>query len=504
MDARLKKNKKSPRADERIDERIQSHYISAVPAGVALLPRSAGGKFVVIRWDVIERAWREGWKRNVQFLKEKLTVIRDRPLSLFEPAWRIDSFALNRWFAVLRTVSGVVFIGAIVFLRYLGVLNFNDTLFVYGVLQFYILTNIFWLYIFRGRERPLLLHVQLALNLAILSVGQYVSGGIHSPFIFVYIVEIISAAFISTFAVMGALGSALLFAALLSYLENIGIIIPMYMYGEYAAFQSGGIARLVFFAATAIIVAFQSSYYISRMRKKDAEISLLRDTFLATAAHQIKSPMTAEAFLVESLLGDKDLTPGQRRLIRGINSTLRTTREFVQDFLSLSRIEEAHSRAYQKDEVALLPFLRDAVHGAEIVSTEKKARVSWNIHKSLECIKVKTYSSMFRQIIQNIVANAIHYSPQNGIIEMAVMLGDGEIVISCRDEGIGIVAGDQEYIFQPFFRSENAKKIAGGSGLGLYIVKKLADECGYRVWFTSEENKGTAFFVAIPASAKSG
>ena len=92
--------------------------------------------------------------------------------------------------------------------------------------------------------------------------------------------------------------------------------------------------------------------------------------------------------------------------------------------------------------------------------------------------------------------------PSNIEVVLAFKEENGEAVFMCRDYGIGIPTEEQAGIFQPFFRASNAKKEREGTGLGLFIVKKFCDELGRRVWFESEINKGTIFYVSLPLSNK--
>ena len=101
--------------------------------------------------------------------------------------------------------------------------------------------------------------------------------------------------------------------------------------------------------------------------------------------------------------------------------------------------------------------------------------------------------------LENLIDNAISYSHDGGVIQMELERMEKEVIFKIADQGIGIPKEDQPSIFREFFRARNAvKKKNVGTGLGLFIVKNIVEGHGGKVWFTSEENKGSTFYVSIP------
>ena len=106
---------------------------------------------------------------------------------------------------------------------------------------------------------------------------------------------------------------------------------------------------------------------------------------------------------------------------------------------------------------------------------------------------------MTRIIFQNLISNAVKYTPENGNVWISMKLERDDVLISVRDNGFGIPKGQQSKIFEKLFRADNVQnKEVEGTGLGLYIVKAIIEQSGGKIWFDSEENKGTAFFVTVP------
>jgi two-component system phosphate regulon sensor histidine kinase PhoR len=116
---------------------------------------------------------------------------------------------------------------------------------------------------------------------------------------------------------------------------------------------------------------------------------------------------------------------------------------------------------------------------------------------------VKTDTLILKEIITNLVTNAIKYTPDNGEVEIRVRSRPKEILVTVSDSGWGIPKQQQDQIFSKFFRAQNiVKRETTGTGLGLYLVKGLIDALGGAIWFDSAEGKGTQFHFTLPKQAK--
>ncbi len=111
-------------------------------------------------------------------------------------------------------------------------------------------------------------------------------------------------------------------------------------------------------------------------------------------------------------------------------------------------------------------------------------------------------SQLMRQVILNLVSNAIKYTPPGGRIEIRMGREDGSLRWSIRDSGIGISPASQKRLFEKFFRAENAHTIdTEGTGLGLYLVRLIVERLGGTVACESEEGRGTLFYFMLPLAA---
>jgi len=106
-----------------------------------------------------------------------------------------------------------------------------------------------------------------------------------------------------------------------------------------------------------------------------------------------------------------------------------------------------------------------------------------------------------RQMIGNLLSNAVKYTPSDGSISLRLMAENEQVIVQVKDNGTGIPAGDQPYLFDKFFRASNIPQDTPGTGLGLSIVKSIVDNHDGRIWVDSKLGEGTLFTVVLPARA---
>jgi len=168
----------------------------------------------------------------------------------------------------------------------------------------------------------------------------------------------------------------------------------------------------------------------------------------------------------------------------------------VNGFLNVSRIELGTLAI--EPQLTFLPDLADKVLGEFLPQIQKKKlTLKKDYGKALPAINVDP--SLMRAILSNLLSNAVKYTPEEGTIGIALEKKDAEMLIKVWDTGYGIPKEQQSKIFTKLFRADNIQKIdPQGTGLGLYIVKSVLDQAGGKIWFESEEGKGTTFYVTVP------
>jgi PAS domain S-box-containing protein len=237
---------------------------------------------------------------------------------------------------------------------------------------------------------------------------------------------------------------------------------------------------------------------IERDITKAKEVDRAKTEFVSLASHQLRTPLSIINWYTEMLLGgDKgELDEGQREYVREIHNSGHRMIDLVNALLNASRIDMGT--------LAISPKPTDFGAVADVVISELLPQIEkkkLSVTKDYDAVpKIDADPDLVRVIFQNLISNAVKYTPDKGKISVIVELRDEEVVIKVEDNGYGIPEGQQSKIFTKLFRADNAREVdPDGTGLGLYIVKAIADASGGRAWFKSKEGKGSTFYVALPA-----
>ena len=233
--------------------------------------------------------------------------------------------------------------------------------------------------------------------------------------------------------------------------------------------------------------------------QKLRELNNLKSNFVSIAAHQLKGPLTSMRWFFDLLLGGRvgKLNQKQKDYMKDIYSANQRLVALVGDLLKISQLEEGkRSRNIQR--VDLKKLWKESLKKNQAQLEGKKIGVSFRAPKI--SLAVDSSLTLLENIIDNLVSNAVKYTPKGGKIVIDIKKQEKETIVSVADTGIGILPKDAPMIFERFFRAENAKKIdEGGTGLGLSIARESAKELGGKIWFQANKPKGTIFYLSLPA-----
>lgn len=229
------------------------------------------------------------------------------------------------------------------------------------------------------------------------------------------------------------------------------------------------------------------------------EIDRMKSDFISLASHQLRTPLSAiktySHMLIDGYMGE--ITPAQRKSLRTIVSAANRMNELISTLLNITRIESGN--------VTVTPKAVDVKRLAEEVNKEHMLGASdKEITLTLTCpspgaVTVQTDTLLFKEVLSNLVSNAIKYTPEGGSVDLSIKQRRYDVLFTVKDTGMGIPKPSQEQIFTKFFRAHNVvRQETSGTGLGLYLVKGLVDALGGKIWFESNENKGTQFYVTLP------
>jgi signal transduction histidine kinase len=173
----------------------------------------------------------------------------------------------------------------------------------------------------------------------------------------------------------------------------------------------------------------------------------------------------------------------------------------VNDLLNVSRIDEGRF-IYKTEPMQLEDVVDEIVKSEETPLQQKKIKLSWNLPSTL-LPEVLADKEKLGIAVQNLIENAIKYTKEGGSVIISIEEINGDILFKIQDDGVGIPSYQQERIFTKFFRGENVMRMeTEGSGLGLYTTKNIVESHGGKIWFQSEEGKGTVFSFTIPKNKK--
>jgi len=261
-----------------------------------------------------------------------------------------------------------------------------------------------------------------------------------------------------------------------------------------------GTLRQHFFAVTvASVRAADASgavivlHDITELRK----LERVRRDFVANVSHEFKTPLTAIQGFAETLLAGAIDDPQNRlRFLEIILEHSRRLARLTDDLLKLSKMD-ADRLELEIRRLSVSQFVESCIETTQRTAAEKDLRVSVNLQQPLPDIAADR--RRLAEVLQNLLDNAMQYTPAGGQIMVGASANGTEITITVSDTGIGIPRADQSRIFERFYRVDVARsREVGGTGLGLSISKHLVEAHGGRIWVESEVGQGSQFHFTVP------
>ncbi|RUL84999.1 sensor histidine kinase [Tautonia sociabilis] len=225
----------------------------------------------------------------------------------------------------------------------------------------------------------------------------------------------------------------------------------------------------------------------------------MRQDFVANASHELKTPLAAIKANTETLLdwGLHDDAVNVT-LLRQIDEQVDRLDNLVQDMLRLARLESG-DEPFRLEPMALGPVVRACVEPHEPRARARSQQFSHDLEALDDSVLVRAAEEAIRQILDNLIDNAIKYTPEGGTVRVSARVDDRRVRLDVADTGPGIPREDIPRIFERFYRVDKARsRSLGGTGLGLAIVKHLAQSLGGDVAVESQLGVGSTFTVRLP------
>lgn len=230
--------------------------------------------------------------------------------------------------------------------------------------------------------------------------------------------------------------------------------------------------------------------------EKERDHNALKTRFLSLVSHEFKTPLSG--ILTSAMLLSKYSLSGQQekreKHIKTISDKVRYLTNILNDFLSLEKLETGKIR-YNPSTFKLSKVVNEVVYNANMLLKEGQ---QINYPENIDTYSLYQDEKIIELILSNLVHNAIKYSPKNTTIDINITQDKKTTTFVVKDNGIGIPEGEQENIFNRYFRAENVLSTQG-TGIGLNIAKHHIENLGGNISFKSKAHKGTTFTFSIPS-----
>jgi signal transduction histidine kinase len=237
--------------------------------------------------------------------------------------------------------------------------------------------------------------------------------------------------------------------------------------------------------------------YVTHEITERKKMEWAKDEMISAVSHEMRTPLTAILGFVEFMLNNEVDREQQIDFLRTVLQETERLNELISNFLDLQRLQ-AEIGQYQFAVVEICPLLEQAVGQFQMTSQKHILQIECSEGLPL----AKADARRILQVIKNLVSNAVKYSPEGGEIVCAARQEGGMLLISVRDQGMGIALAERERIFEQFYRIDDSeKRIPGGIGLGLALVREVVRAHGGRVWLESEVGAGSTFYFSLPIAA---
>ncbi len=348
-------------------------------------------------------------------------------------------------------------------------------------------------------------YFRASVDLLVITFFVHLTGGIESPFVFLYLPELVMISMFSAgaFAYLLAAQATALF--ILNCTLEAYLLIPHYnlssppaaLHLNFSYITSISVALLFVGILLVYLSSYLSGKFIEKQNKVE-ELSSAQANFMNLIMHETKSPLTSIIGYTQALLKESfgKLAEDQKEPLAVIERQSRRILNMTNDLLDLARLESGMAKITKKI-TSLADVLQRAIEEMKPMQNGKKLDLVQEISPDLPPVPMEEEKII--QVITNLLSNAIKFSKPKGKIFVSTQLLDKRVQISIRDEGMGIDPQDLPHIFEKFYRASKEAAAVRGTGLGLALSKGIVEAHGGRLWAVSGgHDKGAVFHFTLP------
>ena len=238
---------------------------------------------------------------------------------------------------------------------------------------------------------------------------------------------------------------------------------------------------------------------------RERELDKMKTDFISVVSHELRTPLTSIKGYTDLLLSGAtgELAELQSEFLGIIQLSTTRLSNLINDILDISRIESG-TLVIKHEPIDYRKIVADTLRLMKAAADAKQISMDAALPEAIP--PVRGDADKVTQVLTNLVSNAIKYTPEGGWVKVSLeVTGEASVTTCVADSGIGIAPGDQNKLFQKFFRADNSStREAGGTGLGLVIAKTLIELLGGAIWLESEPGRGSRFYFTLPLFLETG
>jgi len=227
------------------------------------------------------------------------------------------------------------------------------------------------------------------------------------------------------------------------------------------------------------------------------ELERIKSDYVNAVSHDLRSPLTAILGYVELIERAGEINDQQREFIERVQASVLNITDLISDLLDLGRIESGFD--VNKEVISMIQTIRQVCE--EYVGLAYENQQELRVNLPIDMPLVLGNPIRLRQMLGNLIGNAVKYTPAKGKIMVRAMAEEGQIFVQVIDNGPGIPPSEQPFIFNKFYRASNISLETTGTGLGLSIVRSIVENHQGRIWVDSRLGLGTMFTVVLPVES---